>query len=83
MAVTQIIGSVCWSWELRRGRGRRRGGGGLVGGDILGCLASERFAGSRLWDGGVAQEGKMELGRGFKWRGYYLMRGASGFRRNH
>lgn len=29
MAVTRIIGSVCWSWELRRGE---RGGGGGEGG---------------------------------------------------
>ena len=43
MAVTRIIGSVCWSWELRRverrrrrRRRRRRGGRGRGGGSGAG-----------------------------------------------
>lgn len=87
MAVTQIIGSVCWSWELRREEGGGVGGGwGWLGwGRFWGVWFGRGLWGldCRMGLAGCAQEGKMELGRGCKWRGYYLMRGASGFRRNH
>ena len=55
MAVTRIIGSVCWSWELRRveRRRRRRRRRGHFG--ASGSRGRERVAGSRLW-------GEMELG---------------------
>lgn len=72
MAVTRIIGSVCWSWELRRGERRRRGGG------VFGASGSREREGSRLWGGGSLIRGR--------WSGgcYYLRRGgASGFRRNN
>lgn len=59
MAVTRIIGSVCWLWELRRGE---RGGGGGEGGIFWASGLRERVAGSRLWGGGLLMRGRWSGG---------------------
>lgn len=51
MAVTRIIGSVCWSWELKRGERWGEGGGGC-GGDFRASGWRER-EGLRGLDCGV------------------------------